>query len=294
MSLSGANLKPAALAAAGGARNASLCFERDVGGEMLSICNVLGYEMPGFIFYASTFIFLLFLASSVSLTRQCMRVATAMNRITAKLSKLPKPQTVAPSRTLTAVELTDIRSLMQSEPVSRDAWARFEETLLVSETGPRGDAEVYSTSSPDTVLSKAALIEENVHTAFFNAIPGILTGVGLLMTFVAILDGLSHVSVAENMDVKGIGGLINGLSGKFVSSIVAVTCAVSFVFVERIAYSQPQKAYGKLLSQIVSRFRARTAEHLLYSLETQLKQQMAMQRDFLQSLGAAASRGGKE
>ncbi|MEQ1399746.1 hypothetical protein, partial [Salmonella enterica] len=81
--------------------------------------------------------------------------------------------------------------------------------------------EILSTQSIDHALARNSLVEEHVSTALFKSIPGILTGLGLLMTFVAILDGLSHVSVAANMDVTGIGGLINGLSGKFVSSIVA-------------------------------------------------------------------------
>jgi hypothetical protein len=144
--------------------------------------------------------------------------------------------------------------------------------------------EVYSTQPIESVLTKGALIEENVHSALFNAIPGVLTGLGLLMTFVAILDGLSHVSVAANMDVKGIGGLINGLSGKFISSIVAVTCAVCFVFVERIAYARPSRAYRQLMAQLSGCFRRMTAEHLLYQIQSQLYAQAALQKEFAQTL----------
>jgi hypothetical protein len=241
----------------------ALCALQDVGGGQLqSVCRVLGYEMPGFIFWASLLILVLFAAASHTLLKQCRAVARSLSRVARQIRSLPRH---SPSE-----DLVSLRRILEKERITAHAWTQFEETLLV----PPGEKNtVYATTPVDTAFSKAALIEENVHSALFNAIPGVLTGLGLLMTFVAILDGLSHVTVAANMDVKGIGGLINGLSGKFASSIVAVTCAVCFVFVERIAYSAPQGAYRELLTALASRFRRRTAEHLLQSIRDDLHEQ---------------------
>jgi hypothetical protein len=250
----------------------SLCSMQDIGGQTLHVCRFGGYEMPAFVFFASILIFLVFVAASVALLRQCFQVADALNEVDQKLARLPGAKAGA---AMSQTELTTIRNLMHKSAFTRHAWAQFEETLLPMP----GSDQVYSTSPIESQLSKAVLIEENVHTALFNAIPGVLTGLGLLMTFVAILDGLSHVSVAANMDVQGIGGLINGLSGKFVSSIVAVTCAVSFVFIERIAYSRPYAAYRRLLNHLGGRFRRRTTEHLLLSIESYLHRQYEMQRE---------------
>jgi len=75
------------------------------------------------------------------------------------------------------------------------------------------------------------------------------------------------------MDVKGIGGLINGLSGKFVSSVTAVTCAVLFVFVERIAYSRPHAAYREIIAMLNPKFRRKSAEYLLYQIQRQIHAQ---------------------
>lgn len=274
-----------------GAAPTSLCYRQDIGGQILHICRVSGYEMPSFVFWASLFIFTLFLLSSSGLIQQCARVALSLNRISAKLSKhLGKRAT---SR-ITPEELAAIRNAMAAEPLAATSWHSFEETLLISQD----ESQVYSTSPLEASMSRSFLIDENVHGAFFATVPGILTGLGLLMTFIAILDGLSHVSVTANMDVKGIGGLINGLSGKFVSSIVAVLCAVSFVFVERIAYAQPQAAYRRLMNLLAPRFQRRTAEHLLFSLETQMRAQAAIQVDLAHVLGelrrngASPKRGG--
>jgi hypothetical protein len=118
-------------------------------------------------------------------------------------------------------------------------------------------------------------VDEYLQLSFFATIPGVLTGLGLLMTFVAILDGLSHVTVGTNMDVQGIGGLINGLSGKFVSSIVAVTCAVAFAFIERFAFSFVRRAHRPFLSQALRKIRRRSPEQLLSQIQAQLDAQGA-------------------
>ena len=243
-----------------------LCFSQNMEGQYIHVCNVLGYQMPSFIFWASLLIIILFVTSSASLLQQCSRVSKGLYRICRHLHHMGKNHHTGP---LTPQDLQKIREIVSKEKLLIHPWELFEETLLVSQE----TKEVYSTCSIESILSKTLLIEENVHTAFFNAVPGVLTGMGLLMTFVAILDGLSHVSVAANMDVKGISGLINGLSGKFVSSIVAVSCAVSFVFVERIAYHKPGAAYRRLMTLLARQFRRRTTEHLLHSIHMQLAAQ---------------------
>ncbi|MGZ3707854.1 MAG: hypothetical protein ACXWPM_03345, partial [Bdellovibrionota bacterium] len=240
-----------------------LCSIRDVGGgQLANVCHVGGYEMPAFIFYASLAIFILFAVASTGLFRQCTRVAQNLADLAKRLEHFRKS-----GKPVGSDQLEEIRKLMGRDQIVAHTWQQFEDTLLHFPE----EEEVYSTQSAEAIFSRAVVIEENVQSSFFAAIPGILTGLGLLMTFVAILDGLSHVSVSANMDVQGIGGLINGLSGKFVSSIVAVSCAVMFVFVERIAYSRPNAAHRAFLSQLSSLFRRKTAEQLLFQLVHKMK-----------------------
>lgn len=234
---------------------------RDIGGQLLHTCSVGGYEMPGFIFFASFLILMLFAVSSTLMMRQCVQLSRVLKDVTRGITRLKKN-----SGFLTSAEVAAISEIMAKDPVLYSAWHGFEESLLKS---PNGD-EIWATAPIEAHLTRVVIVEDHLHTAFYNAVPGVLTGLGLLMTFVAILDGLSHVSVSTTMDVTGIGGLINGLSGKFVSSIVAVTCAVSFVFVERIAYSKPHAAYRALIQKLVPRFKRRTAEHLLQQIGLQL------------------------
>ena len=64
----------------------------------------------------------------------------------------------------------------------------------------------------------------------------ILTALGLLATFIAILQGLAGVTYNEAdplHPISGIDTLINGLAGKFLSSILALLLSVLFTVIER-------------------------------------------------------------
>jgi hypothetical protein len=220
--------------------------------------QLAGYETPTFILIASFLIIVLFLASSAQLIVQCNQLARELQDAAKALDALEK-----------SAKLDEVRSLFDSSFATSTMWTRIEETLVQ----PSENSAYFTTESLDQLVSKDHLIEEGVNISYFNALPGILTGVGLLMTFIAILEGLSHVSVTSTMDVKGIGGLINGLSGKFVSSIAAVSCAVMFVFVEKFAYAKPVSGYRHVLKALQQRFNRRTTEQLLVELRAELSAQ---------------------
>jgi len=225
--------------------------------------------MPRFVFFAALGIFIFFLVSSVRLYRECQSLTTRLHEMTVQLRAIALRVNAKGTAALTVGELDAMRDVMKQDPVVHHHWEQFEATLLVD------DESVYSTCGVESILSKPALVDAHLNADFYNSVPGILTGVGLLMTFVAILDGLSHVTVGANMEVHGISGLINGLSGKFVSSIVAVGCAVLFVFVERASYAGPTRAYQEFLARLNARFRRRTTEHLLFSIQNTLKKRGA-------------------
>ncbi len=239
----------------------SLCSIQDVGGQMLNVCTVAGYDMPLFVLVGSSLIFLLFFISSSWMLISSLRLTRLLSVVCQQITK----QVSIKNGKFTASDLEKVRQIMQKEATLSLLWEEFESSLI-----PSGANEINRTRTVESTFTQEAVITPYLNNSFFNAIPGILTGLGLLMTFIAILDGLSHVSVSSNMDVKGIGGLINGLSGKFVSSIVALTCAVLFVFVERIAYARPYQIYRKMIHLISLKIKSKSIESLLNQICNQL------------------------
>ncbi|MBA3916864.1 MAG: hypothetical protein H0X25_24070, partial [Acidobacteriales bacterium] len=89
----------------------------------------------------------------------------------------------------------------------------------------------FLTEKPRTILPHETVVGNSFHAAIFTSFPGLLTGAGLTLTFVAILLALYgvHYDKANAADpVTGIDTLINGLSGKFLSSIVALVLSILF------------------------------------------------------------------
>jgi len=105
-------------------------------------------------------------------------------------------------------------------------------------TSPEGVEGWFLTVAPRTILTEEAVIGPYYHASFHQAVPGILTASGLLLTFVSILLALVHVTVGGSQGAETVTGtkeLINGLSAKFVSSILGLLLSIIFVLAERKA-----------------------------------------------------------
>jgi hypothetical protein len=117
----------------------------------------------------------------------------------------------------------------------RDWWLSVDEALEFYES-PEGAGGWFLTRPIREILPDEDLIEPLYHASFHQVVPGILTALGLLATFSAILVALAGVSYnAANtaQPVTGIDALINGLAGKFLSSIIALILSMIFTFVEK-------------------------------------------------------------
>jgi hypothetical protein len=100
------------------------------------------------------------------------------------------------------------------------------------------------------ILPYEVLVGKNFNGTLLGAVPSILTGIGLTLTFVAILLGLLgvHYDKANTVEpISGIDSLINGLSGKFLSSIVALLLSIAFTLVERMRLRSLRTSYENLV-----------------------------------------------
>jgi uncharacterized membrane protein len=109
------------------------------------------------------------------------------------------------------------------------------------------------TERPRDLLPYDIVISQNFHAAIFGAVPGILTGLGLTGTFLAILLALYGVHYDQHNAVEpvsGMEGLINGLSGKFLSSIIALLLSIVFTLREKHIARSLRHSYDALISAL--------------------------------------------
>jgi hypothetical protein len=111
--------------------------------------------------------------------------------------------------------------------------------------------------------------------ASHQAVPGLLTALGLLGTFIALLMGLAHLEYTEKA-VTGLKELINALSGKFLTSVLALAASVFFVIVERfICEASLEKVYVQICRQFDQTFPRIRPERILADIQLTSSQQAA-------------------
>jgi hypothetical protein len=154
---------------------------------------------------------------------------------------------------------------MQQEPMFRGQWAQYRMTLVLEQVPWFVEPRIFSTKQATEVFTQEALMANHVNFAFYRQLPSLITGIGLLLTFLALFIGLGKLH-AEGSEIVGIQGLINGLAGKFLTSIVGLIVANIFTFIEKPMLSRLIKAHQAFLSLIDQLFPRKTMEQMLEQL----------------------------
>jgi ABC-type transporter Mla subunit MlaD len=125
----------------------------------------------------------------------------------------------------------------------------------------------YLAEDPSHVLQYGAL-SASLHLQLYRAIPGLLTGVGLALTFVAILLALHgvHYDPHAAQPIVGIDTLINGLSGKFASSVVALICSIGFTLFEHSRIRSLRRNYNICIEALTDAIPRLTTARILLDI----------------------------
>jgi hypothetical protein len=162
-------------------------------------------------------------------------------------------------------DLDDLRildGLMDCDPAVLQAWAQYRKTLVLEEVAWFQEPRIFSTRPAEECFTFERLFARRVHQAWYSHVPSFVTGVSLLLTFVALLMGLSHLH-ADAQGIQGLQGLINGLAGKFLTSIVGLSCANLFSLVEKQVLFKLIAAHQELVEAIECLFPRKMLEQWL-------------------------------
>lgn len=207
----------------------------------------------------------------VGMFRERNRALAAYERFLAALADVKPASERERANGLSAEKMAAIRRkavLLPGKP--REWWSAIEESLEPY-TSINGEEGFFLTRSVSECLPEEQVVDPFYHSRFHESVPGILTALGLLATFVAILMALAGVTynVRDPLHpVSGIDQLINGLSGKFLSSIIALLLSVVFTVLERKACEQPLRdAYDALIKRCKDVFPFLTQSRILLDIQ---------------------------
>jgi hypothetical protein len=209
-------------------------------------------SLPTLIKLGCGLLFLGTLGVALALWRSSIGVIKMMRGLTLVLDSGEAPN-IRGKGGLSAEALDSLR--VRAEALAKTSlswWTRVDESIE-SYLPEDGVESSYLVDSPRNVLPYEVVVNRNFNASLFNAFPGILTGLGLMLTFIAILLALVGVHYDKSNSVEpiiGIDSLINGLSGKFVSSILALLLSIGFTFFEKSRARRVRQVYEQMIAAI--------------------------------------------
>jgi ABC-type transporter Mla subunit MlaD len=209
--------------------------------------------IPEIVLYGCVILIAVAIAISIELLRQIRRVGSQVGVLTDALNSVSNDSQRQRRDGLSLAALDEVRSRCEKLDEVPRAWWTAVDAHIEHYTSPQDIDGWFLTEKPRQVLPYEIVIGKRFHSAIFSAFPGLLTGAGLTLTFIAILWALYgvHYDKANTVDpISGIDVLINGLSGKFLSSIVALLLSILFTLCEKSAVRSLRTRYEQLIAAV--------------------------------------------
>ena len=90
-------------------------------------------------------------------------------------------------------DLQILDKAMEEEPLFRGPWARYRMTLILEDVPWFMEPRLFSTRCAKDVLTQQVLMTNRINLQFYSQFPSLVTGMGLLLTFVALFVGLGKL-----------------------------------------------------------------------------------------------------
>lgn len=166
-----------------------------------------------------------------------------------------------------------LEPVFQGDKVLEHLWKEFKETLHEQkELNPSsGQFEVIaerSTIPAEAFFCTETLVDTVLRTEFFKHLPGILTGLGIIGTFLGLIHGLRAFEVSENAAIarQSLNALLQGVHQAFLVSAAAIGLAMLVTFIEKWVITALYKRVETICQLLDGRFQAGAGEEYLSRL----------------------------
>lgn len=247
-----------------------------------------GLDAPVFAWVAAAALLSFTFVRLARLSWLVIRVRARLKKLTARVSELTARHKPSAKEGLSQEGYDAlVRLFEEGSHELEPAWQDFNAQVVsrpdpADPNNPSGDRYWASAGAGDS-FSDEAVIKPRVNRDSYASVPSIVTGTGLLFTFLAILVALLDVRLVDNR-VQGLELLIEGLSGKFVSSVAALTGATVFLLFEKRLFYRLDRGRHGLVGALDSLLPRITPARLLADLQRDVSEQTYAFRSFNTSL----------
>ena len=244
-----------------------------------------GLRAPAFSWIASAGIIAYFVFVYLRQWRESKIRQRAFSAADKKLKSLQTGKPVEQSNGISRHLYDEIDKTFSSAPLLQAPWQTIS-SFIVRKTGRNGEERYWVSEDIGTIFNETITVENQNYR---NA-PAIITGVGLLATFLAILVALLDMQLVNNK-IQGLDLLIHGLSGKFLSSVVAVACATLLVSAEKGLF-HPVKARAASLCITLRKLLPRlTSAQILLDLHGEIAEESKILKNLSSGLALNLNQG---
>lgn len=191
---------------------------------------VLGIDAPIFSWVAAMVLIIWPIFEVLRLFYNSINIKKILSTTIERINALKKESNLRPGEGMSTSIYDKLNLLFIEIPFLAPIWSDYRNKFIRNKNN-RGEDNYWSFVSSDSVFNDQTIIEQEINIRYITALPGIVTGSGLFFTFLAILVALSDLKM-DNNQIVGLKLLIEGLSGKFVSSIAALFSATIFILCE--------------------------------------------------------------
>ncbi|AWN14247.1 anti-phage ZorAB system protein ZorA [Salinisphaera sp. LB1] len=164
-----------------------------------------------------------------------------------------------------AAEFHSIKEKLSDNRTLGHAWREFGEVLIYDAWS--GDSGIRNAQSPGDYFYLGSVTSNRINLRFFNTFPNILTGLGILGTFVGLAAGISLASHGLGSDdpVKmqaALQQLLSGASLAFFTSIAGMVCSIVLNLYEKGRIHRLDGAVQRFVDALDARLKRVTVESL--------------------------------
>ena len=183
-----------------------------------------------------------------------------------------------------------------------EVWQEFQNSLITRQPNENQEKIVYKTDEAAFFFSEDRLLGQYMNLRFWNSVPALLVGLGILGTFVGLVWGLlpfSNIDFQQTENIRSaIQALLSGVSTAFVTSVWGMLLSLLFNWIEKSCIGWISRKIAALQRTLDQLFTLTTQEEIAFRQEDELAQQTqalkAFSTDLANEIKSAMAQGRQE
>lgn len=185
-----------------------------------------------------------------------------------------------------AKRIEEIDEQVRGSKLLGHPWSEFRKTLIYPSLDE--DAPVlFNSHSAAAFFSRENLLGEHLNLRFYNALPNLFTGAGILGTFIGLVAGigLAGSSLADPDKAQAaLSDLLSGASLAFLTSIFGLAASIGFSYREKHWLHRFEQLRQRWVSGLERRLRRITLEELARNMLDESRRQTDYFSQFAEQL----------